>query len=110
VPNPNPPLENLKPIQPGEVRNPNGSSNKQRLTNALIQFLERGDISDLPDNIRQFIETGFSEAVTGNVGYWREIFTRIDGKPPEPEPPAAEVNMEEVARRIRDKRQKRKPQ
>lgn len=110
--NPNPELhpENLKPIQPGESRNPNGSSNKQRITNALILLLEDGDLATLPSKLRKFVRSGFKQATDkGNIGYWKEIVVRVDGPVPEAEPPTPEINMEAIAERnLRKKAAKRK--
>ena len=95
-------------FQPGEVRNPNGSSNKQRLTNALIAFLEGKDISDLPPRIRRFVQSGYKQATQeADIGYWKEIIARVDGKIPDPEPPAPPIDMETLARRNKEKRAKR---
>ena len=74
--NPNPPLENLKPKpwQPGQSGNPAGSSNKQRLTNALIKLIEEKGLED------PFVRAGIAEAMKGNFQFWSYIFDRIDGK------------------------------
>lgn len=108
-PNPEPHPENLKPIQPGEVRNPNGSSNKQRLTNALIALLESQDISKLPPRIRKFVVTGYIQATCeADFNFWREVFNRVDGKLPEPTGPEPPVTMEEIAKRLRERKAAKK--
>ncbi len=74
--NPNPELhpENLIPIKPGEVRNPNGSSKKQRLTNALIKLIEEKGLED------PFVRVGVAEAMKGDFRFWSYVFDRLDGK------------------------------
>ena len=77
--NPHPELhpENLRPAKPGEVRNPRGSSNKQRLTNALIKAIEEKGLDD------PFVKVGLQHALKGDFRFWSYIFDRIDGKQPE---------------------------
>jgi hypothetical protein len=76
VANPNPELhpENLRPVKPGEVRNPNGSSKKQRLTTALLKLIEEKGLDD------PFVRVGMAEALKGDFKFWSYIFDRIDGK------------------------------
>lgn len=75
--NPNPNMSGLRPAKPGEVRNPNGSSRKQRLTNALLKMFEEKALDD------PFIKAGIQEALKGDFNFWRHIFERIDGKIPD---------------------------
>jgi hypothetical protein len=76
VGNPNPELhpENLRPIKPGEARNPNGSSRKQRLTSALINLIEERGLDE------PLVRVGMTEAMKGDYRFWSYIFDRIDGK------------------------------
>lgn len=73
--NPNPELhpENLRPAKPGEVRNPKGSSGKQRLTNALIKLIEEKGLDD------PFVRVGMEKALKGDFRFWQYLFDRVDG-------------------------------
>jgi hypothetical protein len=101
VANPNPELhpENLIPVKPGEVRNPNGSSRKQRLTNALLKHFDDNEL-DL-----SFIKAGAAEALGGDFNFWKYIFERIDGKIPEPEP--EKTGEDAIKEKLRERRAKR---
>ena len=96
--NPNPKTDHLPKIQPGEVRNPNGSSKKQRFTNALVALIE----SHNADN--PFVQAGLNAALRGDFNFWKYIYERIEGKIPEPPESEPEVTMEEVAKRLRERK------
>jgi hypothetical protein len=53
------------------------------------------------------IEAMIIHAVRGNAASMREICDRVDGKIPDPEPPETEINMEMIARRMREMRSNR---
>jgi hypothetical protein len=103
VANPNPELhpENLRPVKPGEVRNPKGSSSKQRLTTALIKLIEEKGLDD------PFVQVGMKAALKGDFRFWQYIFERVDGKMPD----KLKVEGTEIVvdRRDRTKRAARKP-
>jgi hypothetical protein len=53
------------------------------------------------------VDNMISHAMKGNTCI-TEIMDRIDGKSPDPEPPAPAINMEMIARRLREKRDQRR--
>lgn len=77
--NPNPKTDHLPKIKPGEVRNPNGSSKKQRLTNALVKMLDEKGLDEA------FVKAGMAAALKGDFNFWKYIFERVDGKLPTPD-------------------------
>ena len=102
--NPNPPTDHLPKIQKGEVRNPLGINNKnKRFTEALVKLLDSEDLLD-----DKFVRAGLVKALTGkgnaDFNFWRYIYERIEGKIPEPPEPDPEVTMEEVAKRLRERK------
>jgi Family of unknown function (DUF5681) len=54
------------------------------------------------------VDNMISQAMKGNAACMKEIMDRIEGKMPAPEPPAPAINMEMIARRIKEKRDQRR--
>jgi hypothetical protein len=99
-PRPRPNLANLKPIKPGEVRNPRGYSQKRRVMDAMVRFMDRleGSDEDLARTLYA-MATGRRDLLkirdpeTGKVEYRRPEFAwfallleRLEGKVPSPAP------------------------
>ena len=106
--NPNPDQSGLIPPKKGEVRNPLGINNKnKRFTEALVKLLDSDGLLD-----DKFVRAGLVKALTGkgnaDFNFWRYIYERIEGKIPEPPEPEPEVTMEEVAKRLRERKNAKK--
>jgi hypothetical protein len=54
------------------------------------------------------VDNMISHAMKGNAACIKEVMERIDGKIPDPEPSAPVINMEMIARRLRDKHDQRR--
>jgi Family of unknown function (DUF5681) len=54
------------------------------------------------------VDNMISHAMKGNAACMKEIMDRVEGKMPDPEPPAPAINMEMIARRLREKRDQRR--
>lgn len=67
------PRDNLRPWQPGQSGNPNGSSAKQRLTNKLLKMLDEKGLDE------PFLKAGMAAALKGDFAFWKYIYERIDG-------------------------------
>ena len=102
--NPNPDQSGLTPFKKGDVGNPLGINNKnKRFTDALVKLLDSDGLLD-----DKFVRAGLVKALTGkgsaDFNFWRYIYERIEGKIPEPPEPEPEVTMEEVAKRLRERK------
>ena len=72
--------ENLKPAQPGEIRNPNGRPKGSRsLTTLLREMLELTDDSGLT-NSQRIVKKLILKANTGNDKSIEQVFDRTEGK------------------------------
>ncbi len=66
-----PPVEHR--FKPGITGNPNGSSRKRRLTEALIKLIEEKGLED------PLVKVGAAAAMKGDFRFWSYIFDRVDG-------------------------------
>jgi hypothetical protein len=96
--------ENLrpKPWEPGQSGNPGGSSKKQRFRMALVRQLDEQNADD------DLMKTAISMAKSGDFQFWKYLYELIEGKLPEPEPPAPEVSAEAIAEKMAERMRKRK--
>lgn len=76
--NPNPRIENLIPAKPGQVKNPKGSSKKQR---EILDFKRYFD--EHPEEWAKIIEIGALKARRGDFRFWEATVERRLGKVPQ---------------------------
>lgn len=75
--NPRPNMSGLRPIQPGEARNPKGYSRKRRITDALIALIdEQGSATEVAEIWLKAIKAG-------DFRYFKEFLDRTEGKVPD---------------------------
>jgi hypothetical protein len=109
----------LTQFKPGTEWNGNRAGRPKgsvSLTTLLKKALEEKRCADVDNpggrtSAQCLVEAMIIQAVKGNAAFMREIFDRVDGRIPDPEPPAPAINMEMIARRLREKKQaaRRKP-
>lgn len=75
--NPNPPLENLRPWKPGQSGNPSGRPKTKQVRDALQKLI---DELGLEPAVRAI----YTKACEGDVGAFKEVADRLDGKVTQP--------------------------
>lgn len=113
--NSNPKTDHLVPTQwqPGQSGNPGGRPPyKGSITELIREALKKYKLCNkpLPEGCTAahvLAETMIQHAIKGNSPYMKEIMDRNDGKVPDAVP-TPELSMEEVSKRMREKRSKRK--
>jgi hypothetical protein len=69
-------MANLKPIQPGESRNPNGRPKGTSITHKMREIVEKDDGAVADALVRAAVKA----AMKGDFRFWQEILNRVDGK------------------------------
>ena len=98
----------------GTSGNPNGRpKGSVSLTTLIRRALDGSKLGaeSTPDGrtvAEWLVDNMISHAMKGNAACLKEIMDRIEGKIPDPEPPAPAINMEMIARRLREKRDQRR--
>jgi hypothetical protein len=98
----------------GTSGNPNGRpKGSVSLTTLIRRALDGSKLGaePTPDGrtvAEWLVDNMISHAMKGNAACMKEIMDRIEGKIPAHEPPAPSINMEMIARRIREKRDQRR--
>jgi hypothetical protein len=96
--NPNPPLENLKPWQPGQSGNPAGRPRRRPVTDILLDLLDEEDAGGriAADEVAR---AWLKAAREGSYQHLKELLDRTEGKVPAPveqAEPNATVKVEYV--------------
>jgi hypothetical protein len=98
----------------GTSGNPNGRpKGSVSLTTLIRRALDGSKLGaeSTPDGrtvAEWLVDNMISHAMKGNAACMKEIMDRVEGKIPDPEPPAPVINMEMIARRLREKRDQRR--